>query len=596
MILVARIKKSLVLKTALLSLIAALIPFIVVSFLFFESAKTALHDEIVKGLSNQTDLIRDTLDARLASLRGNAVAWAGLEAMGDILTDDIDKRITGELTGLKEDYRLTGDIHAINSNGVVVASSNPRVIGFMVKDLGAPWLVRALAGEVVAKDLHDSPIDKSRVFGFAVPVRAAFAGGRVIGALLLEPRASGLDGLLLSWNIPMAAVFTSRGEVVVKTEKWPFEAKFSREEAFDREGYIIRTAVSKANYDFAGFGWTVAAVASERDAFLPVGVVKRTSLIVGILGVLWILGLVYFFAGRSVRHLKELSGAAEEIARTKDFSSTVRQSATDEVGRLGVAFNRMLGEINSHLGKIESLEEEMRRADRLSALGELSAGMAHEIKNPLGMIKSSADMLTKRLKGGEEEALAAVIGEEARRLAELLDAFLQFARPALPEMANCNVNDVIERILSLLGPEIDKGSIKVRKELSASVAETVTDPNQLYQVLINLIINATQAMAGEGEGGMLTLKTSMVSAAPLGGESGAELIEIVVADTGAGISKEDRDKIFNPFHTTKDGGTGLGLSITQRIIDGLGGIIKVDEVRPTGTAFKIYIEVRSRGE
>ncbi len=585
-------------KTALIFFAAVLIPYVVVAAFFFGSSKKALYNEIVDGLNTRIGLFRDSLDARVYLLRGNAVAWAELDVMSDILVDDIDKRISKIFKGLKRDYRLTGELYAMNLDGRVVASSNPHAVG---RSVTSEWVQRTLAGEMMEMDIHRSELGTGRVVSFAIPVTALFDADRTIGALVLESNLTGLKESLLSGDIE-AGIFTTSGETVLASDGWPFEREDvlsirngSGKKLSPPPGYIVASAASGVYYDFRGFGWTVIGAASEEEALKPIRNVQFTSIVIGTVGILWIFGLVSIFASRTVRPIKELSMTADHIARTKDFSSKVKRSSSDEVGDLADAFNHMVGEVNAHLGLIKEMEWEMRRADRLAALGELSAGMAHEVKNPLGMIKSSADMLKKRYDENDPDgALMKVISEEAERLAGILDAFLRFARPAAPVVAPSDINEVIERALSLVGPELKKGSIELTKRTSPELPLLCTDPDQLYQVLINIIINAIQAME---PGGTLTVGSSRVDGPKSKKiKSRAGFVEIAITDTGKGIPVEELDKIFNPFYTTKESGSGLGLSIVQRIIDGLGGLVLVERNPAEGSSFMIYLPIEDGGD
>jgi len=224
-------------------------------------------------------------------------------------------------------------------------------------------------------------------------------------------------------------------------------------------------------------------------------------------------------------------------------------------------------------------EEQLRRADRLSALGELSAGMAHEIRNPLGSIKGAVEIL--RDDYGPEDAkyeFIQILLKETDRLNHIVQEFLGFARPKQPEFQQADLNAAIESVLALTAPEAKKTGVKVDKRLDLSIGIRSLDMSLLRQAFLNLVLNAIQAM---DKGGVLTI----VSA--LRGDS----IEITVADTGIGISEENRKKLFSPFFTTKKNGTGLGLAITYRIIENHRGTIDVASEQGKGTTFTVKIPI-----
>ncbi|MBI5682350.1 MAG: HAMP domain-containing protein [Deltaproteobacteria bacterium] len=593
---IEKIRKSLAIKISLLFLVAIIPPYFLTSLLYFQNSREAIYSEIVRGLKAETELIRENIDARLFLLRSNVMAWAGLEVMKDILTDDVDKRITSVLEGFKRDYRLTGEIYAIGKNGDVVASSNPLYIGRNIKD---EYLVRGLSGEIIEIDAHSSKISSRQVISFIAPINPSFLGSKPIGAIVLEYEVNGLKDVLAIGGIPILAVLNKKGEVVVSSQEGAVEktgitdyidGKGTATAASSR-GYIVALSVSKGYFDFKGFGWRLAGAVDEYEVLSPVRWVEKESLLLGISGAVVIFILIFVFANRAVRPLKELSIMADHIARTKDFTSGfVGTKRSDEVGKLAHAFNHMVEETKGYISKLKEMEEGVRRADRLSALGELSAGMAHEIKNPLGIIKSSADMLRTWLeKDLRCSPLASVISEESDRLAKILEAFLQFARPRPPQIAPCQINDVVKKSVSLLSPDIKKSGIIMEVELDDAVPIIKADADQLHQVFVNLIINAIQAMP---EGGRLLVSSMFNPIFNTGQDAKSktyDFVEIAFSDTGSGISQEYKDKIFNPFFTTKEKGSGLGLAIVQRIIEGHKGWIRVWQGTPSGITFRIYL-------
>ncbi len=224
-------------------------------------------------------------------------------------------------------------------------------------------------------------------------------------------------------------------------------------------------------------------------------------------------------------------------------------------------------------------EEQLRRADRLSALGELSAGMAHEIRNPLGSIKGAAQILQDDYRPGDPKyEFLQILLKEADRLNGIVQEFLSFARPKPPELQETDINAVIESVLTLTGQPLRKAGVTLRKQLDPSIGLRNLDAGLLQQALLNLVLNAVQAMP---QGGTLTVTSA------LRGPS----LEVVVADTGIGIPPENRKKLFSPFFTTKEDGTGLGLAITYRIIENHRGTIEVVSEPGKGARFTVRVPV-----
>ena len=226
--------------------------------------------------------------------------------------------------------------------------------------------------------------------------------------------------------------------------------------------------------------------------------------------------------------------------------------------------------------QLKKMEEEARRNDRLRALGELAAGMAHEIRNPLASISGSIQVLKEDLKGLNEEDrhLMDIILTEAERLNNLIADFLVFARPA-PKKKGVSLKALAEETLELLCSRRDLKDVKVVKEMED--VRVFVDPEQMRQVFWNLFLNAIEAMDGRG-----ILRVGIRR----NGRGGAE---ITVSDTGRGIKREYGEKIFDPFFTTKDMGIGVGLSVVHRIIEGHNGSITFESKEGEGTTFRITL-------
>ena len=224
--------------------------------------------------------------------------------------------------------------------------------------------------------------------------------------------------------------------------------------------------------------------------------------------------------------------------------------------------------------------EGMKRAERLYALGQLSAGLAHEVRNPLASIEGAAAILQKE-PGTEERRheFLEIIQKECRRLNRLLTNFLDFAKPRLPQYQAVEVGQVLDSVISLAAHAIGRKAIRLRKDLPPNPPILECDPEQLKQVLLNLTINAIQAMPDGGE---------IVLAAQQQGEK----ILIQVRDQGSGISPANLDKTFDPFFTTKENGTGLGLPVAHQIVSQHGGVLSVENNVDKGTTFSVLLPLQ----
>ncbi len=236
------------------------------------------------------------------------------------------------------------------------------------------------------------------------------------------------------------------------------------------------------------------------------------------------------------------------------------------------------------LTQIRDLEEEMRRKDWLASLGEMSAGMAHEIRNPLGALAGAMQMLRKdAMKDETDRRLMDIAIREATRLDNIITEFLQYARPPALNLAEHNLNKVLAETLDLVQHEArTRPKIKIVTSLAAGTLTALVDQDQLRQVFWNMATNAFDAMP---EGGQLTISTNCRHV-DAGGRKG-DVIEIAFQDTGEGIPKQNFDKIFLPFFTTKKEGSGLGLAAVHRIVDLHGGWIKVESQERQGSRFVV---------
>lgn len=209
------------------------------------------------------------------------------------------------------------------------------------------------------------------------------------------------------------------------------------------------------------------------------------------------------------------------------------------------------------------LRQELERAKHLSSLGEMVAGISHEIRNPLGIIRSSAELLKKKMRAFDpDNTIPDVIVEESGRLNTIITDFLNYARPRTPNLRSCRVESVLEKNISFLAPQIDERNITVRRDYAEQIPTVEADEEMLYQVFLNLIINAMEAMPAGGE-----ISISI--------QNGGDHLEVVVRDKGEGIPDEILEKIWNPFFTTKESGTGLGLGIVKNIVEAHGGAIRI---------------------
>ena len=236
----------------------------------------------------------------------------------------------------------------------------------------------------------------------------------------------------------------------------------------------------------------------------------------------------------------------------------------------------------SDVTRVKELEREKSETKRLISLGELAAGMAHEIKNPLASIKTFAELLPDKYDDHEfRHSFSAIVGQEIERINGLVMELLNFSRIPRPYFKKIDIRGVAEEVLMLLVPQLASQKIRIQKSYHNELPALEADRDQLKQALLNICLNAIQAMPKGGRLGVDIFPA---------GEPAGKMIKIIISDTGTGISPHLKEKVFDPFFTTKTGGVGIGLSVSHQIISDHGGSIKFKSKRK-GTVFEINLPV-----
>ena len=341
-----------------------------------------------------------------------------------------------------------------------------------------------------------------------------------------------------------------------------------------------------------------------------------------------------------VKPIKDLVRLTQKISEG-DFSQKIEVTSKNEIGQLIGSFNRMIERLKenqesleSYLESLESAnkqlkqaQEELIRTEKLASIGRFAAGVAHEVGNPLGAILGYTSILQKEgIDREESKDYLKRVEREIERINRIVRELLDFARPSQFEIKDVEINKVIESALSLLSYQKNFKDIETQLDMQPDLPMIKGDESQLSQVFINIILNANDAMPN---GGILRIQTRthvvenpdvdplqgiyprrrksdpmesdysrMRKADPLAVlfkkfSEGDQLVKIRISDTGIGIKKEDLENIFDPFFTTKDPnkGTGLGLSISLRIVESLGGEIRVESEVGKGATFEVYFPV-----
>jgi len=236
---------------------------------------------------------------------------------------------------------------------------------------------------------------------------------------------------------------------------------------------------------------------------------------------------------------------------------------------------------------LKQSQDTLRRADRLSSLGLLTAGLAHEIRNPLVAIRTFTQLLPERYDDAEfREGFQGLALKEVDRICGLINDLLSFARPSKPNVVPENVNDVVDNIARILETQAKEKNVIIARDFGDNLPKVWIDREQMKQVFMNLILNAIQAMK---EGGSINIATRPVSRN--GTQPSGDFVQVEIRDTGVGIPEENLQHIFDPFFTSKDEGSGLGLAVSHQIVQEHGGFVTVESHVGKGTAFFVHVPV-----
>ncbi|UCG13838.1 MAG: two-component sensor histidine kinase [Deltaproteobacteria bacterium] len=347
-----------------------------------------------------------------------------------------------------------------------------------------------------------------------------------------------------------------------------------------RQGQSSSSLVSRGSY----LGFELGAVAKQRKlkTYIPLRIERPLSREYGrILGVFEI-----------TQDISEDYAAITRFQNIIIISLLVVMSLLFFVLRLIVKRGERI--IAKRTEERRRLEEQLHLAERMAALGEMVAGISHEIRNPLGIIGSTAELLHQKTdEGDSKKQLGKIIMEETSRLNSIVTDFLDFARPTTPDFAECQVEQILESNLKFLEIELKRRSIQVERHFAENGRTVLGDADLLYRAFLNIFVNALEAV---DEGGTIQVATRRRN-------SQGDTLEVVITDTGSGISQDTIGKVFDPFFTTRRTGTGLGLSIVRNIIESHGGTVniesppldKIGDSENEGTAIIISLRVTPAG-
>jgi signal transduction histidine kinase len=567
--------RNVTIRTAILrgSLALVLVAIVLSGSLSFIEFRRAFKAEIAQNLAKSATGLLERIDVfffeRLEDLR----EWRRIELLQDIQVGDVDKRLARLLGDLKAGH---GDVYSAlyctNAQGRIVAASDPKLIG-----------IKRLPGAL----MKSATQDKTDVVELEQSLANLPEGGGQFVLRTSVPNALGVGDVgylyaVLNWDVvrrflsddvrnsQRTALLLDTGSQVIASSGLQPELKFH---PVDKEegSLLVGSATSPGYQHFSGFGWRMRVVEPTRAAFAPVW--HLAWAILG--GLLFSLAVAGWLSSRLAKRLASPIGRLTEFARNFRRGNTLRppevQTGISEVGELSRAFGDMID-------ALEQSREHLVRAGKLAVVGEMAAIMAHEVRTPLGILKTSAQMLERRGSlTDQDRELTGFIVSETERLNRLVTTLLECASPRSPQFQPHDLHEIIEHVLALVGSKAEKKNIRIETWLDARQSILACDREQMIQVFLNLVINATQHVPDNGQ-------IRIVSS------DAGRGFAVRVEDDGPGIPAGERDRVFDPFFTRREGGIGLGLTIVQQMVQAHAGKIDVASSALGGAAFVVRFE------
>lgn len=584
-------------RTKLLLFAFALVtlPGIAFAVVAFSGARSALEREVGIQLHQTAERGAEALATSLERARGDVRSWASQDVMRDLLVGDLDKRVSRFLHTVQESKSAYLEALCAQEDGTVVAASSGSWIGRNIRG----WQTMRLpaANETTLLGPIQSADFSRNILEIGTPVRNPDAPDQRIARLILVYDWRGSEKVLDTIRIKLAGlgkhvaalVVDEEGAVVggVSFDGRPAIESPLAEQSWRRlpaNGYGKRAATvsdhSRAGVLVGGAvvseprpDWSVLFIERSDEALAPVGRI-RSRWVLMISSILLVgLAVAALLARQFMRPLDEVTRATSKIASHPDEELPLLPvRSRNEVGQLTGSFNKMTVELKRS-------QEEALSAAKFAFAGELAAMVAHEVRTPLSVMRCSARMLATSAAGDglENAELVETIVAEVDRIERVVTGLLQLARPVEQRLEPTWLREVLSRAVDFAAAQARKQNVRLTCDFDPKERLALCDPEQIYQVVLNLVVNALQALP---PGGSIRLQTFHVDSSTVGFE---------VRDDGPGLPAELRERIFQPFVTGREEGTGLGLAFVDRIVKAHGGSIVVQSETGKGTAFQVQL-------
>lgn len=556
------LRKALPIRYILLGafLLAGLLPTILIASLAYSEARAALRLEIEHDLQTRAIATAGEIDRMMFERLQNVASWNHLEIMQDVRIGDVDKRLSKFLAELKSSYLdVYTELYVLDRQGIIVASSDPQHIGTHPETL-AIWLKTRLS---------QNNIDLAPVHNNQLPIYTSIDAGidglpnERVGTLVAIFNWQQINHVLENAiaGRSAAALFEDKNQPLAMTGHWP--------NTLGKKN-LVATANTSGYQTFSGFAWEVRLAKHRSEAFAPIH--RMTNIFIGLLLASILLAtLIALPVAKSITlPLARLTKFANSFIRTPSHEPPPTGGPA-EIDTMSQAFGKMVEDL-------ERSKDNLTRAAKLAVVGEMAAAMSHEVRTPLGILRSSAQLLLREPELTEDgREVCGFIVTETERLNKLVSTLIDSARPRAPEFAPVDISELARHTIAMLMTQAQKKNISLTCE-QALAAIASCDSEQITQVLLNLLLNAIQVLP---EGGKIVVSVNQSD----------DFVLLTVADDGPGVPEDQRKQIFDPFFTQRAGGVGLGLAVVRQIVLAHHGEISVHESAMHGAEFRLKLPV-----
>lgn len=556
-------KNALPIRTMLFAafLLVGLLPMVLMSVLAFNEAKSALSAEILHDLNTRAKATASEIDRLMFERLQNVVSWSQLEVMQDARIGDVDKRLSVFLHELKLSYRdVYSGLYVVDTSGRIIASSEAASVG-QIYAFEKNWLKLAMPQRtVLLANIHHQKLPMMTLLTDPID-------GQAFATLVVEFNWQNMSHVLESAvaGRSSAALLDKDEKIIAQTKNWLKENK----------GYVIK--VDALTNHYLGLSWHLAIAQHKSEVMSPVRHMLHIFIWL-LIGSIIFAALIGLPLARSIsKPLAALTKFAQHFMHTSS-KHVPPADGPAEVRELTHAFAKMISDL-------EQSREALTRAAKLAVAGEMAAAMSHEVRTPLGILRSSAQILLREPSlSAEAKEVCGFIMSETERLNKLVTTLIEAGRPRSPEYISVNLSDLAEQAAAMMRMQADKKSISLLYQKPEPMM-AACDAEQITQVLLNLLLNAIQILP---QGGAVSLSITQQ----------AEYAVIEVADNGTGVPIEMQTQIFDPFFTGREGGIGLGLAVVRQIVEAHQGNITVSNGAPAsampGAHFRVQLPIFGR--